>query len=177
MQMRCKLPNEFAIRRPRPSSPGSACEFYEWACVGGGAARRPAPTLPCAALRPRHAAPHVAASLLRPGPQPAGQLLRMGLGRFPATVPATRQPATRWADHTSPGALQSLYPLEPLSRVFGWVLEAGGSEVSLQAPFPLGRQPWEVTDRRKGVDPYFGGRVAITLGRMEVQSLLGVLGF
>lgn len=49
MQMRCKLPNEFAIRRPRLSCPGSACEFYEWACVGGGAARRPAPTFPCAA--------------------------------------------------------------------------------------------------------------------------------
>lgn len=65
----------------------------------------------------------------------------------------------------------------PFLGFLEWVLEAGGNEVSLQAPFPLGRQPWEVTDHRKRVDPYFGGRVTITLGRMEVQSFLGVLGF
>lgn len=98
-----------------------------------------------------------------------------GGSRPQSPPPASRQRVGLTTRPLGPCRVSILW--SPFLGCLEWVLEAGGSEVSLQAPFPLGRQPWEVTDHRKGVDPYFGGRMAITLGRMEVRSFLGVLGF
>lgn len=123
MQMRCKLPNEFPIRRPRLSSPGSACEFYEWACVGDGVASslaRPYISLRCACDMPSRTL--LPPGWPRPGLPPAGQLLRMGLGKLPAI------------SGDASGGQHSPWSL--FLPVFGMGTDTGGSEVSLQALSP-----------------------------------------
>lgn len=109
MQMRCKLPNEFAIRRGGCLARAVPANFMNGPAWGVGQRAGPPPHFP--ALRLRHAEPHVAAS------RPAASRSAASDGAREASGRVSRQPATRCED-TPPGALQGLYPLAPLSGFF-----------------------------------------------------------
>lgn len=127
MQIRCKLLNEFAIRRGGCQARAMPAGFMNgpaWG-GGGGAPARPHISLP---LRPRHAAPHVAAS--RPRRDLARHqrvsCFRRGSGGCRPESPPRRPGLPPTADYASgpttrpPGARQGLSPLAPLSPVIGY---------------------------------------------------------
>lgn len=128
MQIRCKLPNEFAIRNRGCQARAASAGFMNGPAWGGvwGAARRPAPTFPCRCARdmPRR-------TLLPPGPAATWLAAKRvscfgtGRGRLPARVP----PAPPARD-TPPGASRGVYPPASLSQVIPMVSRSK-------------RQPWE----------------------------------
>lgn len=137
MQMRCKLPNEFAIRKPRLSCPAVPANFMNgpaWG-MGGPPPRFPgaAPPATCRAARCRALARRPPVSCFGWGSEAAGQ-------------PAARR------DHDTPPGPAGLRAPALLSRGLGRAPAAGGGEVSLQTSFPADEQPG-------------GGVEAMTLGR------------
>ena len=100
MQIRCKLLNEFAIRNRGcqvRAAPAGFMNGPAWGGGGGGAPPRP-PRFPAAAPATCRAARCCLPAPPRPGPPPAGQLLRTGRGRLPARVPTAPPAATRRAE-------------------------------------------------------------------------------
>lgn len=135
MQMRCKLLNEFAIRSPSLPGPGNAFGFYEWAGSGRGeAARWSAPTAPCLRARPRHAAPHVAASrLAATWPPASGSAAPDRAGGCRPESPPRCLPASRWGrGHTPWGPVRALSSGAPFP-VMGMASCCRNSEASLWA--------------------------------------------
>lgn len=106
MQMRCKLPNEFAIRKPRLSCPAVPANFMNGPAWGmGGPPARPHISLRCA--RPRHAAPHVAAPWPAASRSAASDGARAAAGQNPATPPASDASGRRHAPGGPAGALSA----------------------------------------------------------------------
>lgn len=144
MQMRCKLLNEFAIRRGGCQARAVPAGFMNGPAWGGGGG---APARPHISLlkRPRHAAPHVAAS--RPRRDLARHqrvsCFRRGAGGCGPESPPRRPPAgdasgptTRPLGPEAPGGGDSQW--RPFSLLLEWFPEGGDSEISLQALFPSG---------------------------------------
>lgn len=115
MQMRCKLPNEFAIRKPRLSCPAVPANFMNGPAWGmGGPPARPHISLRCA--RPRHAAPHVAAPWPAASRSAASDGAREAAGQNPRHAASQRRVGTT----TRPlGARQGLCPLALIPPGFG----------------------------------------------------------
>lgn len=155
--------------------------FMNGPAWGVGQRAGPPPHFP--ELRLRHAAPHVAASRapLRPGLLPAGQLLRMGLGRLPARVPAT-PPAGNASGrrHASGGPAGALCSGASFLGFWNGFLKREVVKLAFN-PFSLKiGSPGRSLTTGRGWAPnleWGGVAVAMTLGGMEVQSPLGVLGF
>lgn len=99
MQIRCKLLNEFAIRNGGCQVRAAPAGFMNGPAWGGGGGRRagPPPRFPAAEPATCRAARCCLPAPPRPGPPPAGQLLRTERGRLPARVLAAPPEAKRRA--------------------------------------------------------------------------------